>query len=440
MLKQENAERFRNLLTAVYGPNAPLQCRARLEAEILEFSKPLVDEIDLTLELKKAAREQGCIIDIKADYGASLIYFLTGCSNINPLQPHYFCPVCKRTVFVDTVEDGWDLPVRYCCGSAPMMREGHAIPLEIIKEHANDEKPSTEYYVPESFMPMAKHVVQSYYGDKWLVVPYLTELERDGEAIVNDKYRIVSSIPPDHPELHLVLLPPESGMPELDENGIWQTTFQTFRDNDYRKIIFSRSTNNEILADLSAKHSLLPAISDLLNESVFEMVSDMLDEYIQEMDCIHPLEDNLTFSTLLRKEAFLHDKRIEDNPAMQNDGVRFSDFFSCREDVWKLLDNTIPMETDSRQVLIERITDRARKGMFAEGRMSQATEQMLRDFGISEHWILQMKHIRYLRPKASLINETLNNLYYMWFMMQDSTNGDNIEEESPDDDSIPFAS
>ena len=433
-MKRENAEIFRKLLTDVYGPNAPVQCKARLEAEILLFPQSLVDEIYLTLELKKAAREQRCIVELKSDYGASLIYFLIGCSNINPLPPHYFCPVCKRTVFTDTAEDGWDLPEKYCCGSAPMIREGHEIPLEIMSTHVGPKRTDTEYFVPERFMPRAREVVQEYYGDKWLVVPFQTELERDGEVTIGE-YKIVSRHnPPDDSDLNLVLLPPKDGLPELDENGIWQVSYQTIYDNEYRRVRLSRLINNEILGDIYAKRSVLPSINDLLNESVFEMLSNLLDRYIQEMDCVHPLEDELTFSSLLRKKAFLYNERIEDNPAMQNDGVRFTDFFSCREDVWKLLDNTISLKTDARHVLIEQITDHVRKGMFAHGRMSQVTEQMLNDLGISKHWILQMKNTVYLRPKASLINDTLNDLYYMWYQMQDSSNEDEIEEYLPDDE------
>ena len=61
-------------------------------------------------------------------------------------------------------------------------------------------------------------------------------------------------------------------------------------------------------------------------------------------------------------------------------------------------------------------------------------EQMLRVFGISEHWIQQMKSTNFLRSKAKLINDTLNDLYYIWFRMQDSNSGEDIEVNSPDDE------
>ena len=92
------------------------------------------------------------------------------------------------------------------------------------------------------------------------------------------------------------------------------------------------------------------------------------------------------------------------------------------------------MKTDARHVLIEQITDRVSKGMCAEGRMSQEMEHMLRVFGISEHWIQQMKSTNFLRSKAKLINDTLNDLYYIWFRMQDINYGDDSEEEFPDDE------
>ena len=99
-----------------------------------------------------------------------------------------------------------------------------------------------------------------------------------------------------------------------------------------------------------------------------------------------------------------------------------------------MLENAIPMKTDARHVLIERITDGVRKGKYAEDRMSHGMEQLLRDFGISDHWITQIKYTYYLRPKASLINDTLDDLYYVWYRMQDFNNDDGSEGNSYDDE------
>ncbi len=66
--------------------------------------------------------------------------------------------------------------------------------------------------------------------------------------------------------------------------------------------------------------------------------------------------------------------------------------------------------------------------------MSQGMEQLLRDLGISDHWITQIENTMYLKPKGSLINDTLNDLYYMWYRMQDFSNEDDIEDNPADDE------
>ena len=426
-MKKESAETFRTLLKEVYGPNPPLHCRARLEAEILKFPQSVVDELYLTHELRKAAREQGCEIDFRTDYGASLIYFLTGCSNVNPLPPHYFCPKCRRALFTEGAEDGWDLPEKECCGR-PMLRDGHSIPIEIMKSHSGNRKPTTEYKIPESFMPKAEQVVRSYYGDKWLVVPYMTELERDGIAKLDNDITIIDPNRPDDPGLNIALLPPEEGMPELDEDGIWQTTFQTIHDKDYREIKFQNSEKKEILGELFAKHKVLPTINDLLTEPVMKTLSDILDREILAQGCTLPAENKLTFTDLLRKKVFLSDDR-EENPALQDETAQYPDIIYCRENMWKLLEDTIPPETGVQHILVEQITERVQKGQFSEDRMTLETEQLLKDFGFSEKIIRTIKRTWFLPPKGKLINETLDSLYYYWFRLKEvaENGGDLIE-------------
>ena len=51
--------------------------------------------------------------------------------------------------------------------------------------------------------------------------------------------------------------------------------------------------------------------------------------------------------------------------------------------------------------------------MLADGRMSQGMEQLLRNLGISDHWITQIENTMYLKPKESLINDTLNGLLHV---------------------------
>lgn len=56
----------------------------------------------------------------------SILYFLLGISNINPLVPHYVCPVCRRVEAAGDAQDAFDIPSKKCpaCG-AGMRQDGH---------------------------------------------------------------------------------------------------------------------------------------------------------------------------------------------------------------------------------------------------------------------------------------------------------------------------
>jgi hypothetical protein len=51
--------------------------------------------------------------------------------------------------------------------------------------------------------------------------------------------------------------------------------------------------------------------------------------------------------------------------------------------------------------------------------MDQDTEQVLRELGISDHWITQMKETRYLPGKSDLINYLLDRMLLTWFELQE---------------------
>lgn len=429
-MKRESAETFRGLLKEIYGPNPPLQCRARLEAEILQFPQSVVDELYLTHELRKAAREEGFDIDFSTDYGASLIYFLTGCSNVNPLPAHYFCPTCKKTIFVASAEDGWDLPEKQCCGRT-MHREGHNIPLEMMNVHAQPRVSESGFLIPWAFAPRAEQVLRDYYRGRRVIVPYETELERDGEVELKGGFKIANPLPADRQETRFVLIPPEDGMPQVDEDGIWRLSFQELHERDYRTVTFRSSNRKGIISALADRTGVQPPLDDLLEERVIHAVSNLYDRRILSDDRELLQEDELNYTSLLRKKAYLHREDTEENPAVNSGGARYSDLFAYREDVWKLFSDTIPQDCGVRHVLIDRITHYTGGGRYVHERMSEETEQMLKDLGISQHWLEQINCTWHLSPKARLVNEILDDLTFVWYQMQES---DSTEDSGEPDE------
>ncbi len=416
-MKQEQAEYYRSLLCDVYGPEPPLRCRARLEAEIMKFPKSQVDELNLTIELKKAAREQNCDIDIAGDYGASLLYFLTGCSNVNPLPPHYFCPHCKRTVFTEEAPDGWDLPERKCSCGRPMVRDGHSVPLEIMARWIGGPGSDVSYRIPRSFERTAEQVIRDFYKDQWLIVPYLTELELEGMANLENGYTMVAPPYGEDGGRHFVLIPPKDGMPELDGKGIWRISYQELFDRAYRTVRLEYSAKKEMLQKWLLKAGALPTVDDILTEPVMAEVSDMYDRAILSEERPLLQEEKLNFSSLLRKKAYWYNDRLKENPAVQEDGTRYTDILLFREDMWKILADTVGAAHAVGPILVDEIAYQTGRGGYTGGRMSRETEQMLADYGVSEYWITQMKHTWFLRPEGKLINDLLDDLFFSWYEM-----------------------
>lgn len=57
-------------------------------------------------------------------------------------------------------------------------------------------------------------------------------------------------------------------------------------------------------------------------------------------------------------------------------------------------------------------------GMYTYDRMDEGTETLLRDLGISDYWITQMKHTGYLLPKAKIIEQLLDDMELAWYQLR----------------------
>ena len=75
-------------------------------------------------EISELSREENGWVFCYAS--VSILDYLLGLTQVNPLIPHYHCPACHHIEEVDTVNDGFDLPPKACpeCG-ADMERDGH---------------------------------------------------------------------------------------------------------------------------------------------------------------------------------------------------------------------------------------------------------------------------------------------------------------------------
>ena len=90
-----------------YGYRLPVAIRRRLTGEFREICQLDAAAFYLTAaDLAGTLREKGIMFYIDSPATSTLTAYLTGLTEIDPLPPHYSCPVCGRTSFISEEKDG----------------------------------------------------------------------------------------------------------------------------------------------------------------------------------------------------------------------------------------------------------------------------------------------------------------------------------------------
>ena len=407
-MNKEDRKITREALLAMYGPDVPLQPRLRAETEMDSIKHDtFMDDILLAYDLREAARKDGSGISAGFNDGASFLNWMYAKSLVNPLPPHYHCTKCRRMMFFPD-GDAWDLADYECCG-VPMIREGHNIPFESIQREIDNPKAELECHIAASFADTALKIIEDHYADQYNMIPY-----QDGISSGYD----------------YVLIPKEDGIPELDQDGVWHSSAKELYDSGYRLLELKCEEIKERLRALRLSTGAEPDIYDLPAAPIFQAVKEKLEKQIQEkeppdsdQDAEKPLlaAEELNFSLLVRMKGYLYAAYSKDNPVLRAEGTKYSSIFTCREDVWNLVSPTIRPEYGVSKDFAEKVMRYTRMGRYTYDRMDEGTETLLRNLGISDYWITQMKQTFYLPPKAKVIERLLDDMELVWYQLREGS-------------------
>lgn len=152
-------------LKKIYPKGIPEDIQSRYVKELLFLEhSDLIDDFEIFRRLSDETKKNSTIMNVRGTLAGSILYFLLGNNNFNPLHPHYYCPECGYYEVVDTNLFGIDLPQKKCphC-NADILADGYNLPIESVWGNNGEKLLSFEYNVNSEFLPFARRVLQSAY-------------------------------------------------------------------------------------------------------------------------------------------------------------------------------------------------------------------------------------------------------------------------------------
>ena len=429
-----------------YGNPLPEKIKERLDTE-LGFLKDeqAASQYLLAKKLVDYAKEKGKLTTARGAVGSTLVAFLLGIGDINPLPPHYYCN-CRYLEFSKVADDGFDLPEKVCPVCNRKLRtDGHNIPYEVFMGFNGDKEPDIDLNFPEDFRLAAQKFVEDMFGKTKVVQAGTVATVWDGIA---EKYiqeyeatKNISFKPEEKENLitKIVGIKRNVGM---HPGGIIVIP-QDMDFEDFTPIYCNWAPRSTTHFDFHSLHDTIYK-ADILGYTALDLLLtlqkktsiNIKDVCITDQAVIDDIAKGDTFCIPSFDKDIVRDMLIKSNPKNFNELVKVSGF-AHGTNVWTdngewLLENGISvlkiptLRDDIMNDLIRVGADRAdafkigesvRKGLFARGRTDEELENLFKELSkpLGDWYFEFCKKVRYMFPKSHAIEYVIIALQLAWF-------------------------